>query len=191
MVMKEGKGVWVFSVLILLGMVATFVVFMQWLLRVPYAWAVIVLWLLTMSWSERYQFWSHEILGSNDSALEQQTIWSRLTIWHQRAVAKQKNDVESLLSSEFSADSRIFMLQVSVLGRGFETLDSNQQSVAHKKIAEVLRRYHSSSLNVRYKMIDAFAGIKAGRIKLEELLKDERHPYVHWYAADQGLIPKP
>jgi hypothetical protein len=187
-VMKEGKGVWAFATLILLGMAATLIISLQWLIRIRFLWVLVILWLGSMSWLDRYQFWVHEVAHAPHS--DQQTIWTTLIQWHQRAIAKNKSDIENLLTSDFSEDSRIFMLQVSVLGRGFETLDQDQKKLAQKEIDHVLLKYHDSSLNVRYKMIDAFAHLAACRIPLKVLLRDERHPYVHWYAADRGIRAK-
>lgn len=107
---------------------------------------------------------------------------------HHMAIRSSVKDVIDVIEKPFPEDMRQLMLTVSVLGRGMHLLsDANQIFRMDQKVEELLSSYQGYPLNLRYKIIDAFAVHPMWRRRLEVSCRGEGHPYVTWYMSRYGL----
>lgn len=86
-------------------------------------------------------------------------------------------------------DRRLLMLSLSALGRNHQSLDRESQVQVRQKCEQLMERYQHEPLNLRYKLFDAFGALPSFRPMLQEALLKETHPYVWWYAGQQGFVP--
>ena len=147
-------------------------------------WAIIVLsspfWLSGLM--QNSSFWKDQV---NDT---QNSTERKLLRYHRSFVKIDHQLTHEVLNQTLNQDRRLAMWQVACLGAAYHaTKDRSIRSKITEWMKVALKSYPDYPFNMRYKLIEAASAMPELLDLLDQVCREEKHPYVRYYAEGYGL----